>query len=216
MVLWESNIGHRNVSILSGELLRIWPTIEVNVSCSQEASFTVTGTNGYLPTSFSGLSSYSGYELRVNGTLLNQSIFGKDFWQVDYDEDRKSWTRTYNVLLPMGLRSTISFAPIIKTVCKTPSPTSQPTTSSPTIQPAWHPTTAPSVSQLSNGPIPPSGEPTSGKAAAIATGSVFGFISCAAVIIVIIRKKRSGKRRTTSNSVSSSAQVKVRTLTCGF
>ena len=51
-----------------------------------------------MPVTFTGLNDYSGFELLVNGERLNQAVHGNDFWQTDYDEVRKQWRITYNLL----------------------------------------------------------------------------------------------------------------------
>ena len=67
------------------------------------AEFALAGGLGHVPVTFTGLTAPNGYELWVDGKVLDQSVHGGDFWQTDYDPARGSWSRTYNV--PAGAGS---------------------------------------------------------------------------------------------------------------
>ena len=57
----------------------------------------ITGGLGYVPITFMGLTAMDGYILHYDGTTLNQSVHGNDFWQTDYDPTTHTWSRTYNI-----------------------------------------------------------------------------------------------------------------------
>ena len=74
--------------------------------------FTLRGGLGYVPVSFSGLESATGYELRVDGKVVDQSVHGNDFWQTDYDPESRRWSRTYTIPLVGDRTHRIEFHPI--------------------------------------------------------------------------------------------------------
>ncbi len=73
------------------------PPLSIEANRKDEATLDRSGGIGFLPVTFTGLSDYTGFELRVDGKPLNQSIHGNDFWQTDYDTVKKEWSRTYNI-----------------------------------------------------------------------------------------------------------------------
>ncbi len=87
---------------LSGSPARLYPP-EVKVDTAQKAALEITGGVGYVPLTFSGLKTHSGYGLflAVDGkeTRVDQAVYGNDFWQCDYDEVSRTWRQTYNVNL---------------------------------------------------------------------------------------------------------------------
>lgn len=96
MVEREALGNRRLIRTTHGELKRRYPDIEVKANRNR-ARFTLEGGIGYLPVTFSGLSSPDNGNLLVDGDALEQSIHGNDFWQTDYDAQTKTWSRTYNV-----------------------------------------------------------------------------------------------------------------------
>ena len=101
----------REVVVERGRLERLWPDVRVATEAGR-AVFTTAGGLGYVPVSFSGLGSATGYELRVDGELVDQSVHGNDFWQTDYDPESQRWTRTYTIPLVGDRTHRIEFHPI--------------------------------------------------------------------------------------------------------
>jgi hypothetical protein len=81
----------------SGNLERETP-LAFSVDWRGRAGLTLTGGLGYVPVTFMGLKNYRDFELLVEGKPLNQSVHGNDFWQTDYDQVRREWRITYNIL----------------------------------------------------------------------------------------------------------------------
>ena len=75
----------------------------------QTAEVTVQGGVGYVPVTFTELTSPDGYALFVDNQRINQSVHGNDFWQTDYDPATQRWRQTYNLALPAGQTHTIQF-----------------------------------------------------------------------------------------------------------
>jgi hypothetical protein len=102
------------VKVAAGTCQRPYP-ISIKVDGSQSADLEVTGGLGHVPLTFSGLASYKGYGLWmvVGGreTRVDQSVYGNDFWQTDYDAASRTWRQTYNVCLdsPGDRRGTVRF-----------------------------------------------------------------------------------------------------------
>jgi hypothetical protein len=69
----------------------------IAVAADERAEVIIEGGVGWLPVTFTGLSSHRGYELRANGEPLSQSIHGHDYWQTDYDGIADRWRQTFNV-----------------------------------------------------------------------------------------------------------------------
>ena len=65
---------------------------------------------GYVPVTFTGLSSPKGYTLLVDEKQINQNMHGNDFWQTDYDPASQRWQQTFNITLPAGQPHTVRFA----------------------------------------------------------------------------------------------------------
>jgi hypothetical protein len=96
MVYREACGNDRRVEMKAGSLSCLYPSVAI-AAANDEASFSLTGGLGYVPVTFSGLTSPRGYELQVDGRPLNQSVHGNDYWQTDYDEAGNRWSRTYNI-----------------------------------------------------------------------------------------------------------------------
>jgi hypothetical protein len=96
MIQREAIGGDRRVQMKVGKLVRMHPAITIHAADDQ-AEFTLAGGLGYVPITFTGLSSPRGHRLLIDGKPLNQSIHGNDFWQADYDPIAQRWSLTYNV-----------------------------------------------------------------------------------------------------------------------
>ncbi len=86
-----------DVAVSTGVLQRAYP---LSVATDQQrAELTVRGGVGYVPVTFTNLQDYRGYQLQLDGTVLNQAVHGNDFWQTRYDAATNSWQMTFNILL---------------------------------------------------------------------------------------------------------------------
>jgi hypothetical protein len=101
-----------SVDMIRGTLQRSYP-IQIKVAGGHAAQFKVTGGMGYVPVTFTGVHGYREpvLEEKVNGVWkkIDQSNYGKDFWQADCYQG--SWDITYNVNLdsPEDARVTREF-----------------------------------------------------------------------------------------------------------
>lgn len=96
MIYREVTKNDRKVEMITGELVGLFP--DVRIACEgNKASYELTGGIGYLPLTFTNLSSHEGYTLKVDGKAVDQAVHGKDFWQTDYDPASQTWSRTYNL-----------------------------------------------------------------------------------------------------------------------
>jgi hypothetical protein len=90
------------LDLACGTLVRAYPP-EIEVDASGVAAFTVTGGSGYVPFSFTGVTSPAGADLRevVGGVevAVDQSDHGQDFWQAEHQPARGSYRITYNLPL---------------------------------------------------------------------------------------------------------------------
>ena len=96
MVHREAAGNDRRLEMKTGTLERSFPDLRITVE-NDLASFNLSGGIGYVPITFTGLTSARGYTLTVNGQALDQSVHGNDFWQSDYDPASGQWSRTYNL-----------------------------------------------------------------------------------------------------------------------
>jgi len=84
-------------------------------SNSNSVYFSVSGGRGYVPLTITNVSDYTKPALyqKVNGSWqkINQSFYGNDFWQTDYNASTGKWDITYNVNLdsPNDVRQTLDF-----------------------------------------------------------------------------------------------------------
>ena len=89
-----------SVEIEKGILERSYP-VQIKVAEGNIAQFKLTGGIAYVPVTFTGLDGYRDpvLEEKVNGSWkkIDQSNYGKDFWQTDFYQG--SWEITYNVNL---------------------------------------------------------------------------------------------------------------------
>ncbi len=103
-VLRQAVHGALTVSVSKGELLQSCP-VRIKIDSSQQSEFVITGGVGYSPITFTGLGDYRGWKLqrRASGrwSVVDQSVFGNDFWQIDATADGR-FAITFNVLLDAG------------------------------------------------------------------------------------------------------------------
>ncbi len=97
------------VDVQRGTLRRKLP-VEIEVDADQRAEFTISGGAGYVPISFHGLTSPTGHKLLLNGTPVDQSVHGNDFWQTELDPVTRKYTLTYNVPLDGPQEHKLHFA----------------------------------------------------------------------------------------------------------
>jgi hypothetical protein len=102
MIYREALGNHLEVQVTrGGTVLHSYP-IQIH-SQGDEIAFSVTGGLGYVPATISGLNDYRGFKLeyQVKGTWieLDQSHYGKDFWQADFDAQMQRWQLTYSLPL---------------------------------------------------------------------------------------------------------------------
>jgi hypothetical protein len=89
-----------------GQVMRAYPLV-VAADAQQRAEVTFQGGLGYVPVTFTGLASPSGYALFVDDQRLNQSVHGNDFWQIDYDPATQRWQQTFNIAISTSQPHTI-------------------------------------------------------------------------------------------------------------
>ena len=84
-----------------GKLVREYP-IQIR-STGGDIRFAVTGGLGYVPVTFTDLTEYRSFHLeqKINGDWveIDQSHYGKDFWQTDYNPETARWEITYSLPL---------------------------------------------------------------------------------------------------------------------
>lgn len=96
MIHREAKGNARRVEMRVGKLVRSFPDVRVVVE-NDAAEFVLSGGLGYVPLTFTNLSSAGGGVLSVDGKPLEQGVHGSDFWQTDYDPVLRRWSRTYNI-----------------------------------------------------------------------------------------------------------------------
>lgn len=106
MIRREAVGNDRRVEMKTGTLERLYPAVTVR-TLNDGAEFTLTGGLGYVPVTFTGLTSPRAPVLLRDGQPVNQSIHGNDFWQTDYDAATRTWQITFCV--PVEAGSTHSF-----------------------------------------------------------------------------------------------------------
>lgn len=91
----------RKVAMRRGTLEHTFPDIRVRAG-NNSAAFTLTGGLAHVPVTFTGLTSPGGHTLLMDGSPVDQSVHGNDFWQTDYDASTRRWSRTYNFPAAQG------------------------------------------------------------------------------------------------------------------
>ncbi len=91
--------SHAQLSLIGWGWNQLWEEAAIG-------SWGVSGGLGYVPITFTGLRDHRNLTLSMNGTVVNQSVHGRDYWQTDYDSAAQTWSITYNVCLdsPEGRR----------------------------------------------------------------------------------------------------------------
>jgi len=101
--VYRQAIGNNlEVNVIRGTLLDPYP-VKVEVDKAQSTEFEIKGGIGYVPVTIGGLDKFSGYQLRQvadgKDVKVDQSVYGNDYWQSDYDAVNKKWSITYNIPL---------------------------------------------------------------------------------------------------------------------
>jgi hypothetical protein len=96
MIHREAVGNDRRIEIKAGTLERLYPAVRIRTA-DDRAEFTLTGGLGYVPLTFTGLTSPSGHALYLDGQRVDQSVHGNDFWQTDYDPATQRWEMTFNI-----------------------------------------------------------------------------------------------------------------------
>lgn len=109
MVHREATENSRRVKMKAGALQGRYPEVRISTQ-GGSAEFEIEGGLGFVPLTFLGLSRSSGFELRVDGVVVDQAKHGSDFWQTDFDPKTSTWSHTYTVPFEMGVRS-VKFGP---------------------------------------------------------------------------------------------------------
>lgn len=91
------------ITVTHGMLERSRPT-RLRVAADNRARFTIKGGIGYVPITFGGLSDYRDPVLEIREghgpwRQVDQSVYGRDFWQTDYATASRTWDITYTVPL---------------------------------------------------------------------------------------------------------------------
>ena len=100
----EAQGNDLQVKLKGGTLIRNYPLmIQVENPDDPELTVDITGGVGFVPIRLEGLKSVDGLALHqvVNGSYmkLDQSVFGNDYWQTDYDTETKTYRLIYNLPL---------------------------------------------------------------------------------------------------------------------
>lgn len=103
-VIYREAIGNNlSIKVKMGKLLCSYP-IMIELDESQSVDFTITGGMGYVPITFCNLNRYDNWKLVQidedgKEIIIDQSVYGNEFWQTDYEPVTKRWSQTYNVNL---------------------------------------------------------------------------------------------------------------------
>lgn len=110
MIRREALGNDRRIDVRRGTLEATYPDVRIRAD-GGKATIALEGGVGHIPITITGLGTYRGFELRIDGKVLDQSVHGNDFWQCDFDADARSWSLCYN--LPSGGNESrlIEFAP---------------------------------------------------------------------------------------------------------
>jgi hypothetical protein len=96
MVQREAVGNDRQVKMKTGALQSLHPAVAVR-SLNGKAEFTLTRGLGFVPITFTGLTSPRDGVLLFDGQPVNQSVHGRDFWQTDFDSASQRWSQTFNL-----------------------------------------------------------------------------------------------------------------------
>jgi hypothetical protein len=112
MIHREAAENSRHISMQTGKLLRRHPDVRVQTA-ADAASYTLRSGLGYVPLTFTNLTTPFGHELLLDGEPLDQEVHGNDFWQTDYDAISRTWSRSYTVPIGQAERQ-VQFRPVPK------------------------------------------------------------------------------------------------------
>lgn len=95
--------NHLNLNVIKGTLLHKFPVV-VEVDSGNEAEIEVEGGLGFVPFTFTGLTSYKDFNLRImKGSkeiiFSDQEEHGKDYWQTDFNPVSGTWEISFSVPL---------------------------------------------------------------------------------------------------------------------
>ncbi|MDR1369368.1 MAG: hypothetical protein LBJ72_04450 [Dysgonamonadaceae bacterium] len=97
----EATGNHIILSVNEGNAVSSYPVV-VNAD-NNKAGFSIKGGIGYVPLTITGLTSYRNPKLfmkeKGKWKEIDQSRYGKDFWQTDYNTAAGRWEITYNIKL---------------------------------------------------------------------------------------------------------------------
>lgn len=101
-LVYREAVGNSlNITASMGVAISDYPVV-IRAEKNQ-AEFKVKGGIGYVPVTLSGLSVYKKPVLYVKKgdkwLLIDQSEFGNDYWQTDFDASNGTWAITYNINL---------------------------------------------------------------------------------------------------------------------
>ncbi len=111
MIQREAIGNDRRVNVEIGKLGGRYPAVKIGAA-KDVAELTLRGGLGYVPMTFTGLTSPRGHQLLFDGQPVDQSVHGNDFWQTDFDVATQSWSLTYNLPISDNKSHTIQ---LIKT-----------------------------------------------------------------------------------------------------
>jgi hypothetical protein len=93
--------GAVEVEVDHGTLLQTWPVEVAAIPGPVAAELTMTGGRGFTPMTFRGLNRPDGWRLEVEGDsgweVVDQSVWGNDFWQADFEPDSGTWVLTFSI-----------------------------------------------------------------------------------------------------------------------
>ena len=106
MIHREAVGNDRRVSMTTGTVERLYPAVSIR-TVNDTAKFTLAGGLGYVPITFTGLTSPRSHMLVIDDHPANQAVHGNDFWQTDFDPAAKRWSQTYNIPVSDDMPHTI-------------------------------------------------------------------------------------------------------------
>jgi hypothetical protein len=113
MIHREAVGNDRRVQVKSGVLERLHPAMTVRI-VEGGADLILTRGLGYVPVTFTGLTTPCDHRLLLNDRLVDQSVHGNDFWQTDFDPASRRWSRTYNLPVAEGRPHNLRFIAIAR------------------------------------------------------------------------------------------------------
>ena len=110
MVAREAKENSRKLKIEKGTLKQRFPDVRI-ASENNQAAFTLSQGLAFVPVTFTNLTSYKGYQLKIDGKVWQQTANKNDYWQSDYDPKTKTWSQTYNLPFAPKATTRIEFGP---------------------------------------------------------------------------------------------------------